>query len=190
MFAAAACAAATRGGLSRRTLLRGLGAAALALAGSARALAAGPPATLAFHNLHTGESLAVSGWHNATDGATTLAAVSRVLRDHRNGQQHAIDPLLLDLLLDVAARCALPADFEVISGFRSPESNAALHARSSGVSARSLHMQGRAIDVRLKGCGIERLRDEGLALSRGGVGYYPQLRFVHLDTGRVRRWVG
>jgi len=103
---------------------------------------------------------------------------------------HAIDPRLLDVLHDVASRLGRDAEFEVISGYRSPESNAAMHARSGGVAAHSLHMEGRAIDVRLVGCDVPRLRDAGLGLGRGGVGFYPSLQFVHLDTGRIRTWQG
>ena len=161
---------------------------AAALAGER--VPASPPgaAQLTLHNIPTGETLALGHWHNEAGGAR--AAASHLLRDHRDGAEHAIDPKLLDLLLDVAAACACPPVYEVISGYRSPSSNAAMHARSAGVSAHSLHMQGQAIDVRLRGCPLERLRDAGLALGRGGVGYYPGPRFVHLDTGRPRRWEG
>ena len=151
---------------------------------------ASPPGApgLTLYNTHTGETLALGDWHDEAGG--TLAGASHVLRDHRDGAEHAIDPKLLDLLLEVAAACGCAPVFEVISGYRSPASNAAMHARSAGVSAHSLHMEGRAIDVRLRGCALERLRDAGLALGRGGVGYYPGPGFVHLDTGRPRRWVG
>lgn len=144
-----------------------------------------PPSPLILDALHTGESLAV-----AVAGSAGAAAVSHLLRDHRTGEEHAIDPALLTLLVAVAARCGCPPHFGVISGYRSPVTNAALRARSNGVSEHSLHMQGRAIDVRLEGCPLERLRDAGLALGGGGVGYYPGSRFVHLDTGRVRSWAG
>jgi uncharacterized protein YcbK (DUF882 family) len=80
--------------------------------------------------------------------------------------------------------------YEIISGYRSPVTNAALHERSSGVSSKSLHMEGRAIDVRLRGVDCARLNELALAMARGGVGYYASSRFVHLDTGRVRRWTG
>ena len=78
----------------------------------------------------------------------------------------------------------------VISGYRSPETNAALHARSRGVAAHSLHMDGMAMDIRIPGVPLARLRDAALSLQRGGVGFYPGSDFVHVDVGRVRRWGG
>jgi len=78
--------------------------------------------------------------------------------------------------------------YEIISGYRSPQTNTMLHNRSSGVATRSLHMDGKAIDVRLSGFSCKKLRDLALSLRRGGVGYYASSNFVHLDTGRVRSW--
>jgi uncharacterized protein YcbK (DUF882 family) len=101
-----------------------------------------------------------------------------------------MDPALLDLLHDVAMRAGRDPEFEVISGYRSPATNAQLHERSGGVASHSLHMEGRAIDIRLVGYDVARTRDVGLALARGGVGYYRSSAFVHLDTGRLRAWSG
>lgn len=181
--------------LSRRTALRSLalgGAGAFAwLAAAPRARAeAAPTRRIVLHNTHTLESLSVDYCQDGNYCGPALAAVNHVLRDHRNGAVHPIDPALLDVLHAAAGRCGRDAEFEVISGYRSPESNAAMHARSHGVAARSLHMEGRAIDVRLVGGDLARLRDAGLALGQGGVGYYRGPQFVHLDTGRVRTWVG
>ncbi len=180
--------------LSRRTALRTL---ALASAGGLSLIAAPRPSRaqgaarqIVFHNTHTLESLTVDYRDGVDYAAPALAAVNQVLRDHRNGAVHPIDPTLLDLLHAAAMRCGRDAEFEVISGYRSPESNAAMHARSPGVAAHSLHVEGRAIDVRLVGCNLARLRDAGLELGVGGVGYYSGPQFVHLDTGRVRSWVG
>jgi uncharacterized protein YcbK (DUF882 family) len=182
-------------GLTRRDALRSLAggaAGALALLAAPRAARASDGATrrLVLHNTHTQESLAVDYCRDGSYCAPALAAVDQVLRDHRNGAVHPIDPALLDVLHAVAGHCGRDAEFEVISGYRSPESNAAMHARSPGVAAKSLHMEGRAIDVRLVGCDLGRLRDAGLALGRGGVGFYSGSQFVHLDTGRVRSWAG
>ena len=181
--------------LSRRAALKALGlggAGALACLTTPRAARAEASAgrQLVLHNTHTLESLSVSCCAGGGYDAAALADVNRVLRDHRNGAVHPIDPALLELLHAVAGHCERDAEFEVISGYRSPESNAAMHARSRGVAAHSLHMEGRAIDVRLVGCDLARLRDAGLALAVGGVGYYRGPQFVHLDTGRVRTWVG
>ena len=177
--------------LTRRGVLALGGATALALL-APRPLRAEVAATrrIVLHNTHTLETLATDYCRDGRYCSDALGDVSRVLRDHRNGAEHAIDPALLDLLCSAAERCGRDAEFEVISGYRSPASNAAMHARSPGVAAHSLHMEGRAIDGRLVGCDLARLRDQGLALERGGVGFYPTLQFVHLDTGRVRVWNG
>ena len=180
--------------ISRRTLCAalltsGAGTMLLARSGGARA-AADAPRTLTLHNTHTLESLTVEHTRAGQYDDAALAAVNRVLRDHRTGAVHVIDPGLLELLADAAQQLGRVPEFEVISGYRSPETNAAMHARSNGVAARSLHVEGRAIDVRLVGCDIGRLRDAGIALARGGVGYYETSQFVHLDTGRVRTWAG
>ncbi len=188
--------AAGSGGATRLTRRAALGALAW---GTAGAIAAGPRAAratdggsrrLTLHNTHTQESLSVEYWRAGRYDDAALAAVDRVLRDHRDGSVHPIDRTLLDLLWRAAAYTGLEPEFSVISGYRSPASNAALHARSAGVSAHSLHVLGQAIDVRLAGCDLARLRDAGLALAAGGVGYYPGPQFVHLDTGRVRSWSG
>ena len=181
--------------LSRRTALRALalgGAGAVAWLGAPALAGAAtvPTRRIVLHNIHTLESLTVDYCRDGAYCDTALVAVNQVLRDHRNGAVHPIDPALLDVLHAAAGRCDRDAEFEVISGYRSPESNAAMHARSSGVAAHSLHMDGRAIDVRLLGCDLARLRDAGLALGQGGVGYYRGPQFVHLDTGRVRTWAG
>ncbi len=117
-----------------------------------------------------------------------LARVNHFLRDFRTGDVHPIDPGVLDILFDVRTRAASDEPFHVISGYRSPRTNAFLRTHSTGVSKHSLHMQGRAIDVRLPGLPTRKLRELALGLRRGGVGYYPASDFVHLDTGRVRFW--
>jgi uncharacterized protein YcbK (DUF882 family) len=114
--------------------------------------------------------------------------VAHFLRDHRNDERHEIDPTLLDVLHTVREAAGGGAVYHVISGYRSPETNARLREKSGGVARNSLHMQGRAIDVRLPGVETSRLRDVALLLELGGVGYYRESDFVHLDTGRVRTW--
>ena len=140
-------------------------------------------AVLELTNTHTNEVVRVT--------ADTFAQFDHVLRDHRTGEQFTIDRALFYLLVDLAAAAGREPRYEIISGYRSPETNAKLASRpGSGVSTRSLHMQGRAIDVRLKDFPTGKLRDLALAMKRGGVGYYPSSDFVHLDTGRVRSWAG
>lgn len=175
---------------SRRECLRGLLALGVgALAGPARALA-GPSEDrrLSFLHTHTGERLEVEYAGDGANGPEALARVNRFLRDHRTGEVHPIDPALLDLLHDLRLATGTRAPFAVISGYRSPRTNAVLRARSLGVAGGSLHTRGQAIDIRLEDKGTAVLRDAALELRRGGVGYYAGPDFVHVDTGRVRAW--
>lgn len=172
----------------RRTVLKALAFAPLGpvLAGSAPA-AATQERALAFQHTHTGERLRVVYYARGGYLPDALGSVDRLLRDFRTGDQHPIDPRLLDTLCALGAACGGGA-FEIISGYRSPGTNAMLRRASTGVAQASLHTTGRAIDVRLVGTATARLRDAAIALGHGGVGYYPGSDFVHLDTGRVRTW--
>lgn len=177
---------------SRRDIIR-LGAGALTLGGlafgaAAPALADIAPRSVAFHNLHTGESLNAVFWEQGEYVPDALSAVNHVLRDFRNGEVHVIEPRLLDLLHTLSARVGTAGPFQVISGYRSPATNAMLHAHSDGVAKSSLHMQGMAIDIRLPDVALDHLHAAALDLRAGGVGYYPSSDFVHVDVGRVRRW--
>ena len=170
----------------RRVLAAGLGLAVPTLGASAAAASA--PRSLSILNLHTGEKLAATYFEGGRYLPDALAALDRVLRDHRTGEVHPIAPGLIDLVADLAGQFGSPDAVQIISGYRSPASNAALRARSSGVATRSLHMQGMAMDIRVPGAPLERLRNAALALRRGGVGYYPASNFVHVDVGKVRQW--
>ncbi|MGD9602638.1 MAG: DUF882 domain-containing protein [Gammaproteobacteria bacterium] len=172
--------------LSRRAFLQLAVAAGATYALPASAAAA--PRHLSFAHTHTGESLALTYWRDGRYDPIALKTIDHLLRDHRTGDIHAIEPRLLDFLYTV--QCTLDCDvpFEVISGYRSPVTNEMLHRSTSGVASRSLHMDGRAIDVRLPGIRTARLRETAAALRLGGVGFYPDSGFVHLDTGRVRQW--
>jgi uncharacterized protein YcbK (DUF882 family) len=117
-----------------------------------------------------------------------LSKVNHLLRDHRTDKVHPIDPTLLDILHAVSTTSESRGVFQIISGYRAPETNAMLHHTSSGVASQSLHMLGKAIDVRLSDVKTCDLRRVAMVLKRGGVGYYPESDFVHLDTGRVRTW--
>lgn len=172
----------------RHTLLAGLGLTASAFT-SHPARANGPETkALSFHNLHTSEALTIEYWQDGAYPADAAAAVSHILRDHRTGEIHAIDVRLLELLHDLALQIQSRQPFQVVSGYRSPQSNAALADASSGVARSSLHMQGMAIDIAVEGVDTSALRDAALALHGGGVGFYPDPGFVHVDVGRVRRW--
>ena len=171
--------------IGRRRLLAGaLGLAAPALL--AEGALASAPRHLSLLNLHTGEKLVATYFEGGRYLPDALAALDRVLRDHRTGAVHPMAPGLLDLVAGLASQAGRPDAVQVISGYRSPASNAALH--SSGVATRSLHMQGMAMDIRIPGVSLARLRDTALALGRGGVGYYPDSDFVHVDVGKVRHW--
>ncbi|MBU6407141.1 MAG: DUF882 domain-containing protein [Alphaproteobacteria bacterium] len=177
----------------RHTLLAGLGLAGLGLAapgllaGTARADALETRA-LGFHNLHTGEALTIEYWQNGVVPEDAAAAISHVLRDHRTGETHPIDLRLLDLLHALSLQIPSLRPFQVISGYRSPQTNATLANASAGVARRSLHMQGMAIDIAVEGVATSTLRNAALAMNGGGVGYYPDPGFVHIDVGRVRQW--
>jgi uncharacterized protein YcbK (DUF882 family) len=145
--------------------------------------------TLSLHHLHTDERLSVAYRVGDHYQRSALKRLNHFLRDFRTGDEAAIDPQLFDILYDVKRRLGHDdGTFEIISGYRSPRTNAMLRSASSGVARRSLHMSGQALDVRLTEMPTRNIRDAALTLSRGGVGYYPRSDFVHLDTGRVRRW--
>jgi uncharacterized protein YcbK (DUF882 family) len=173
---------------SRRLFLKGSGVAlASGLAGKAIASVA-PERTLRLYNTHTGEQSDVTYWAEGVYQPDGLADVNRLLRDHRSGEVSSIDTGLLDLLCVLAASLGTQQRFHVISGYRSPASNALLREQGGGVARRSLHMDGLAIDIRVPGRNLADLRRAALALGGGGVGYYPASDFVHVDVGRVRTW--
>jgi uncharacterized protein YcbK (DUF882 family) len=177
---------------SRRSFLRHMGSLTAGLAVSSTALGNIKPAsfdkTLMFKNLHTGEALSTT-FYAAGDYITeSLDNINYLLRDHRNNQVSAIDPDLLTLLYNLRKVLRTTNPFHVISGYRSPETNAMLSKRSNKVAKKSLHMQGKAIDIRLPGIDIKDLQHAALGLQGGGVGLYTRSDFVHLDVGRVRQW--
>ncbi len=147
-----------------------------------------PERSLALRNLHTGETLKTTFWADGHYLPGELRAINKVLRDHRSGEIHRMDPHLMDVLYLLQQSVGIAGPFHIISGYRSRATNAKLHARSSGVATHSLHMQGKAVDIRLHGCKLDRLRNAALALRAGGVGYYARSNFIHVDTGRIRRW--
>jgi uncharacterized protein YcbK (DUF882 family) len=175
----------------RRSFLRGLGGVCGAAASFAAApvlAAAGGPRCLSFVHTHTGETLKAVYFQDGCYQAGCLAQVDHLLRDFRTGDVHRIDPALLDILFELQSLANRDGPFEVISGYRSPATNAMLHRRSEGVALHSMHLEGRAIDVRLSGYPTHELATQARALGRGGVGYYARSDFVHVDTGRVRFW--
>ncbi|ABI60735.1 MULTISPECIES: DUF882 domain-containing protein [Nitrosomonas] len=181
----------TAHGNSRRRLLQAsLGACALFAMPAANA--ANSPRIyekrLSLLNLHTGERIRTAYWEQGKYIPEALQAIAKVLRDHRSGERHPIDPGLLDLIQHLHHKTGSSKEFQVISGYRSPATNATLAAKSHGVAKKSLHMQGKAIDIRLPGVPLNALRRAAMSMRVGGVGYYPESNFIHVDTGNVRYW--
>ena len=179
--------------LSRRNFLRQ--AARLATAGAAlpfapKALASLPDARfLSFAHTHTGEALSLVYAIGEAYVPDALTALNYFLRDHYSGAVGPVDPHLFDLLFQLQRELGSNQPFQVISGYRSPLTNQLLHdTRGGGVAKHSLHMEGKAIDLRLADVSLADVRDAAIDLRLGGVGYYPKEQFVHVDTGRVRRW--
>lgn len=181
------------GPLSRRGFLKGFAATAAGLyvPKSFATLAHMPHEhgrSVALHHLHTGEKVKLTYWEKGEYLSESLAEVNRILRDFRTGEEHPIDPLLLDMLHTLRLRTGRKAPFEIISGYRSPKTNNMLRAQSNGVAKRSLHMQGRALDIRQPGTDLRQLHRAAVELKVGGVGLYSKSDFIHVDTGRVRYW--
>lgn len=150
---------------------------------------AGVERRLRLFHTHTGERIDIVYRRGNAYLDDALAELDHFLRDHRTGQELHYDPHLFDLLADLTAAAGKPdAEIAVICGYRSPWSNEFLRAHTAGVAKHSLHMQARAIDIRLPGVSTLDLRDAALSLHRGGVGYYPRSGFIHVDTGRVTQW--
>jgi len=143
---------------------------------------------LTLRNLHTGEEARITYWAEGSYLKESLREINHLLRDHRTGDITQMDRELLDLLYSLQVKVENKREFQVISGYRSPKTNAMLRSKSNGVAKRSLHMQGKAIDIRLPGTSLKHLRKAAIALQSGGVGYYPKSNFIHVDTGRVRYW--
>ena len=176
---------------SRRAFLRGLAAtipAAALISPWERLYATVDKRELSFYHTHTHEKISVVYQSNGQRLPNSLEQINHFLRDFRTNEAHEIDPVLLDFLHSISAVADYRGTFEVISGYRSPKTNAMLRRAGSGVAKKSLHMQGRAIDVRMTGVDTKKLRNIAVSMKLGGVGYYPKSNFIHLDTGRVRTW--
>ena len=175
----------------RRSFLKSSVVLASAIGMPALAKAAQPaPAerTLRLYNTHTGESLRSVFWAEGQFIPDALQDINKLLRDHRNDKIAQIDPKLIVLLNDVSDKFGDSQVLHVISGYRSPESNAKLAAASGGVAKHSMHMDGKAIDIRIPGKNLVQVHKAAMSMRGGGVGYYADSQFVHMDTGRVRYW--
>lgn len=173
---------------TRRALLKASVAGSLLAAAPLTSVWAASERRLSLRNLHTGEHLDQPYWLQGDYLPESLSAINTVLRDHRSGEVYPIDPELLDLLSALQQRLGTREGYHVISGYRSPATNARLQAKSSGVAKRSLHMQGKAIDIRMPGTELATLHRAAREMKSGGVGLYTRSDFIHVDTGRVRYW--
>ncbi len=181
--------------LSRRRLLRAAaGLVLLPIAGgvteAAEAAARINGRTLSFEHLHTGETLSIVYKIGDRFVPSALSRLQHLLRDFRTGEKHAMDPALYDMLWKIREETAANRPFEIVSAFRSSRTNALLRNRSrqKGVAEHSLHLKGQAIDICMTGMPLKDLQQAALDLKAGGVGFYPQPGFLHIDTGRVRHW--
>lgn len=173
---------------SRRRFIGGLCAALATVAWRPGLASDAEPQELRFHHTHTGENLSIAYRDAGGYIPEALDELNRFLADFRTGESLPIDPGVFDIMRTVQDLTGGKGTYEIISAYRSPATNAELRSRSRGVAKRSLHMDGKAIDLRLTGVDLSRLRDAAWSLQSGGVGYYPKSNFVHIDTGRVRRW--
>jgi uncharacterized protein YcbK (DUF882 family) len=175
---------------TRRSFLALCGAAALSMTPVAAEAAVRQPSvrTIAILNPHTGEAIKTSYWVKGEYVTDELEAVNYVLRDHWTNEVAEIDPKLLDTLYALQNRLETRNAFHVTSGYRSPETNDMLRRNGEPAAKHSLHMEGKAVDVRMPGRSVKYIHRAAMRLRAGGVGYYPRSNFVHLDVGPVRHW--
>lgn len=180
---------------TRRSIVRFLAAVILLFACSTLSRAANVPSAplpeyrLRMYHLHTLESIDIVYKRGDEYISSAMDQLDHFLRDHRTGDVIELNPHVFDLLHDLTVALGRPNTvIDIVCGYRTPWSNEFLRRTTSGVAEHSLHMEGEAVDIRIPGVPTAQLRNVALGLHRGGVGYYPESRFVHVDVGRVRRW--
>jgi uncharacterized protein YcbK (DUF882 family) len=146
------------------------------------------PRSLSLFNENTKEELTVTYWSDGTYHRDALDQLNHFLRDSQNGQQTEMDPMLFDVLWQTMNVTGYHGTVDVLSGYRSPQTNAWLASVSRGVARDSQHMNGNAMDIRFPGVPVFKIRQAARSLQMGGVGFYPRSGFVHLDTGPIRYW--
>lgn len=179
--------------VSKRRFLKGLAGGSLLAIGSPKIVQAAFSSFTAHKSLslehhHTGDTLKLTYYEQGRYVHGALEEINYFLRDYHNDKVHSVDPALLDQLYNVKLLLGVNKPFEIVSGYRSPGTNADLRKHSGGVAKHSLHMEGRAVDIRMAGVSAKTIRNAALTLQCGGVGYYPSSNFVHLDTGELRTW--
>jgi uncharacterized protein YcbK (DUF882 family) len=165
-----------------------ISAAAASLSGASLPALGPQDRTLSFYNTHTRERLQACYFKNRALCADSLSQIDHILRDHRTGDIKEIDRKLLDLLFVLRKKLKTNKPFHIISGYRSPKTNGMLRKNSQGIAKNSLHMEGQAIDIRIPQLPLTHLRKTAMSLMAGGVGYYPDSDFIHVDVGWVRYW--
>jgi len=181
---------------TRRQVLKvGLAASALLLtpwqvwAKVGKSLTELPERSISLYNTHTGEFLSkFVYWQDGNYLKDALDEISFLLRDHRNDEVLDFDPVVIDQVFAISRKFKTARPVEIFSGYRSAESNQELRNQSRRVAKHSLHIEGRALDLRIPGVPISQLRSAAMTLRQGGVGYYPKSGFVHIDSGPVRSW--
>lgn len=174
--------------LSRRRFLAVSAATAAAVSAGPALAKVGKSRSLKMRNLHTGERLNTSFWADGDYQGSGLKQFNRLLRDHRANESTRMDPKLYDIVYKLKEKLNFKGEVEIISGYRSPKTNAKLRAAGRGVARRSYHTRGMALDIRMPGVPLAKLRQAAINLKAGGVGYYRKSNFVHVDTGPVRSW--
>ena len=144
--------------------------------------------TLFLEHEHTGDSLKLTYFEQGHYVHGALEEINFLMRDYHTDDVHPIDTALLDQLFDLNEILGINKPIHIVSGYRSPFTNAQLRRNTPGVAEHSFHMQGRAIDIRIEGVHARTIKDAALSMVQGGVGYYPYNNFVHLDTGDIRTW--
>jgi len=169
-----------------------LAGVALVATGALKVLPASARETIghevSLRNAHTGERFQGVYRIGSYYVPGAFRKINRVMRDHRTGDIHPIDPELIDTVARVQRDCNCGQAIEILSGYRSPKTNNMLRRNSGGVAKNSFHMKGQAADIRVPGSSTSKVRNTARALRVGGVGYYPNSGFVHVDTGKVRTW--
>jgi uncharacterized protein YcbK (DUF882 family) len=144
--------------------------------------------TLRFHNVNTDEELTLRCCPEHEYDRETRLRFSSLMRDHHADEVREMDPALIDVFFALAAFTGSSGTFKILSGYRSPETNSWLKSYHRGVAEHSMHIEGKAADIRMEDVSVREIRAAGLAMAMGGVGYYPRSNFVHLDTGMIRTW--
>ncbi|WP_093424024.1 YcbK family protein [Tranquillimonas alkanivorans] len=181
------------GGLTRRGLMRAFAAAAVVAAPTyANAFGflrgAGDIRAMKMYSARTGEQINMIYWADGKYIPEALQEISRFMRDWRNGEIKEIDKQAIDIVSATHGLLDVSEPYLLISGYRSPETNEMLRRRSKGVAKNSLHLSGKAADLRLKSRDVQQLARAAASLGAGGVGRYSRSNFVHMDSGNVRSW--